>query len=52
MSNERPDYGAVNGWDRPFPRYEDEDRPVYVGSTTFGKRPLIDDPVRAPSSSP
>ena len=43
MSREGPDYAALNGWDRDYPRFPDEDRPVYVGSTTFGKRPLVED---------
>ncbi len=43
MSDERTDFRALNGWDGDYPRYGDEDRPVYVGSTTFGKRPSIED---------
>ena len=42
MSQQRPDHAALNGWDRDYPRFPDEDRPVYVGSTTFGKRPLVE----------
>jgi agmatinase len=43
MSETRPDYAAINGWDTDYPRFDDEDRPTYLGSTTFGKRPLIED---------
>jgi agmatinase len=43
MTTDRPDYAARNGWDMGYPRFADEDRPTYVGSTTFGKRPLIED---------
>ena len=43
MSPERPDFAALNGWDADYPRYEDADRPVYVGSSTFGKRPSVED---------
>ena len=43
MSNDRPDFRTVNSWDSDYPRYPDEDRPVYVGSTTFGKRALVED---------
>lgn len=44
MTDDRPDYAAINGWDADYQRYRDQDRPVYVGSTTFGKRPLLEDP--------
>ena len=52
MSPERPDYAALNGWDSDYPRFPDEDRPVYVGSTTFGKRPLVEDPAELRSRAP
>ena len=39
----KPDFAARNGWDVGFPRFEDEARPVYVGSSTFGKRPLVEE---------
>jgi agmatinase len=39
----RSDYAAMNGWDQPYPRFAEQDQPVYVGSTTFGKRPLVVD---------
>ena len=45
MTDERPDYGLLNGWDTDYPRFEEQDRPTYLGATTFGKRPLVDDPV-------
>jgi agmatinase len=52
MTETHPDYAAINGWDTDYPRFEGADRPSYLGSTSFGKRPLIDDPaeltVRAP----
>ncbi len=44
MTDERPDYGRQNGWDAEYPRFEEADRPTYLGATTFGKRPLVDDP--------
>ena len=40
---ERPDFAASNGWDLDFPRFDGVDRPSYVGSTTFAKRPLVED---------
>jgi agmatinase len=43
MTTDRPDYAARNGWDTGYLRFADEDRPTYVGSTTFGKRTLIED---------
>jgi len=43
MTDTRPDYAAINGWDTDYPRFDEEDRPTYLGSTTFGKRPLIED---------
>jgi agmatinase len=46
------DYAAVNGWHQSYPRYEDEDRPVYVDSTTFGKRPLVEDATSLRSRAP
>ena len=44
VTDERPDYAAINGWDADFPRFDEEDRPTYLGATTFGKRPLVEDP--------
>lgn len=52
MSRDRPDFAAMNGWDRDYPRYEADDRPVYVGSTTFGKRPLVEDAVALAERAP
>ncbi len=37
-------FAARNGWDRPFPAFDDFDLPLYVGSTTFQKLPLVADP--------
>jgi agmatinase len=44
MSRSRPDFAALNGWDRDYPRFTDEDRPVYLGPNTFAKRALVEDP--------
>jgi len=52
MSTTRPDFAARNGWDGDYPRYEDEDRPTYVGSTTFGKRPLVEGPAALRTRAP
>ena len=38
--------------DADYPRYEDVDRPVYVGTTTFGKRPLVEDPAALHARAP
>jgi agmatinase len=38
-----PDFAARNGWDDDYPRYSGADRPAYLGSTTFCKRPLVED---------
>jgi agmatinase len=43
VTDGRPDYAAANGWDADYPRFEEQDRPAYAGSTTFGKRPLVED---------
>jgi len=43
VTDDRHDYAAINGWDADYPRFPDRDRPTYLGSTTFGKRPLIED---------
>jgi agmatinase len=52
MSTTRPDFAARNGWDGDYPRYADADRPTYVGATTFGKRPLVEDPEELRSRAP
>jgi arginase family enzyme len=52
MTTDRPDYAARNGWDTGYPRFADEDRPTYVGSTTFGKRPLIEDAAELVARAP
>jgi formimidoylglutamase len=51
-SSDHPDFGAINGWRGDYPRYEDADRPVYVGSSTFGKRPLVEDPAELQRRAP
>ena len=43
MNDELPDFAAINGWDTPYKRFEGRDRPSYLGSTAFGKRPLVED---------
>lgn len=52
MSSSRPDFAALNGWAGEYQRYEDADRPTYVGSTTFGKRPLVADPAELVARAP
>lgn len=52
MTTDRPDFAARNGWDTSYPRFTDEDRPTYVGSTTFGKRPLIEDAAELVARAP
>lgn len=52
MTPVRPDYAALNGWDEGYPRFDEEDRPTYVGSTTFGKRPLIEDAAELVARAP
>ena len=39
-----PDLGAQNGWDSEYPEFTGPGEPSYVGSTTFCKRPFVDDP--------
>jgi hypothetical protein len=43
MTDRPPDYAAQNGWDADYPHYSGADRPSYLGSTTFAKRPFIED---------
>jgi agmatinase len=43
MPDPRPDYAAINGWNADYPRFEGEHQPAYLGSTTFGKRALLED---------
>ena len=38
-----PDFGAANGWDREYPRFSASELPSYVGSVSFGKRPVVED---------
>jgi agmatinase len=40
----RPDFAALNGWDREYEVFADFDLPTYVGPTTFMKLPWITDP--------
>ncbi len=39
----RPDFAVMNGWDAEFPEFVGPGEPSYVGSTTFCKRPLVQD---------
>ena len=52
MNDELPDFAAINGWDTPYPRFEGPDRPGYLGSTAFGKRPLVEDDAELRSRAP
>lgn len=38
------DFGALNGWDRPYESFSDFDLPTYVGPLTFSKLPWVEDP--------
>lgn len=44
MPTDRPtDYGALNGWDRPYPVFDPPEIPNYAGAVTWCKRPLVED---------
>ena len=47
-----PDYRAVNGWDGAYPRFEQVDRPSYLGTGTFGRRDLVEDPAALHERAP
>jgi agmatinase len=38
------DFGAANGWDRPYVRFSDFDLPTYVGPVSFMKLPWVPEP--------
>ncbi|MFV2065009.1 MAG: agmatinase [Chloroflexota bacterium] len=48
----RPDFAALNGWDREFPRFDGAEQPSYVGSTTFAKREFVEDAVELRERAP
>jgi agmatinase len=39
-----PSFASMHGWDRQYEAVSDVDLPMYVGSSTFQKLPLVTDP--------
>ncbi|MEO7117994.1 MAG: agmatinase [Candidatus Limnocylindrales bacterium] len=39
----RPDFGALNGWDREYPRFQRPDAPTYVGPVSYCGREIVMD---------
>jgi agmatinase len=44
VTDHRPDYASLHGWDQAYDTYPDQELPSYVGLPTFCRRDYVTDP--------